>query len=288
MESSKTLVVCGATGRQGGAVVRHGLAGGWHVRGLTRSPAGAKARALAALGVEVVGADMGDRGSLERAFGGAHGVFSVQNPMISGLRDEVAQGKTVARAAAAVGVRHLVYASAGTGEPTGVGSWDSKLAVEEELGTLDLPVTVLRPMAFMELMTDRAYFPPASTWHVMPKLMGARAPVVWLAVDDMGAIVAKAFGDPGRFTGQTLSLAADVRSIDECRAIFKEVRGRPPARVPMPVALFERLVGTDLTTMWRWLRTGRYPLETRPTREIHPDALTVREWLQRRATRSRR
>ena len=45
------------------------------------------------------------------------------------------------------------------------------------LGELGLPVTILRPMAFMELMTDKAYFPAASTWHVMPKLMGENRPV---------------------------------------------------------------------------------------------------------------
>ena len=41
------------------------------------------------------------------------------------------------------------------------------------LRALELPVTILRPMAFMELMAERKFFPPASTWHLMPKLMGA-------------------------------------------------------------------------------------------------------------------
>jgi hypothetical protein len=125
-----------------------------------------------------------------------------------------------------VGVRHLVYGSAGIGKRTGVRSWDSKLAVEEHLAALGLAVTVLRPMAFMELMTDNAFRPAVSTWYVMPKLMGSTASIPWLAVEDLGASAVKAFADPERFAGRTLLLAADVRSIDECRAIWTEVRGR--------------------------------------------------------------
>lgn len=244
------VVVCGATGRQGGAVARHLLKDGWRVLGLTRTPDSVKARALAATGADVVGADMADRASLDRAFAGAYGVYSVQNPMISGAEAEVAQGRTVAEAAKAAGVRHLVYGSAGIGSRTGVPSWDSKVAVEEHMRQLDLPVTVLRPMAFMELMTDKGYYPQVSVWHVMPKVIGARRKVPWLAVDDLGAVAARVFANLGRFLGADLALAGDVRTIDECRAIWQQV-------------------------------DGRRPRGSRPTREIHPEALTVRSWLER-------
>jgi hypothetical protein len=52
----------------------------------------------------------------------------------------------------------------------------------------------------------------------------------------------------------------------------------------MPSWLFKRFgfVGRDLTTMWRWLRTGEVALDTAPTRAIYPDALTVRAWLSSR------
>ncbi|MGH3864068.1 NmrA family NAD(P)-binding protein [Actinokineospora sp.] len=201
--------------------------------------------------------------------------------MISGFEGEVRQGKNVADAAKAAGIAHLVHGSAGTGYETGVGSWDSKLAVREHMRDLGLPVTELRPMAFMELMTDRGYFPPVSAWHLMPKLMGADRPVVWISVDDLGAIAARVFADPERFLGADIPLAADVRSMAECRELWREVMGKPPRRFPMPVWLFERFVDPDLTHMWRWLRTEDIPLETAPTLEILPSAATVREWLIR-------
>ena len=279
---NETIVVTGATGRQGGAVARHLARDGWKVRALTRKPQSVTARALADLGVEVVKGDMGSRASLEPAFRDVHGVYSVQNPMISGLDAEVQQGKNVADAAKESGARHVVYGSAGTGKAgTGVGSWESKLQVEEHMQRLGMPLTVLRPLAFMELMTDKGYFPAASTWHVMPTLMGGGRPVGWLSVDDLGAIVARVFAAHGEFVGREVKLASDVLSVDECREVYREVTGKATPRMPMPVWLFERIVGKDLTTMWRWLRREEIDLDTGPAREILPGAVGVREWLRK-------
>ena len=82
---AQIIAVVGATGLQGGAVTRRLLQDHWPVRALTRSPEGKKARAIAQLGAEVVQADLSDPASLERAFDGVHGVFSVQNHHISGF-----------------------------------------------------------------------------------------------------------------------------------------------------------------------------------------------------------
>lgn len=282
MDVDRIIAVTGATGRQGGAVARHLLADGWRVRALTRKPSSEPARRLAALGAEIVAVDMMNPDSLAPAFQDAHGVFSVQNPMISGLDAEVRQGQNVADMAKSAGVRQLVYGSAGTGmSGTGVGSWESKVAVEEHMRGLGLPLTILRPNAFMELMTDKAFYPSVSTWHVMPKLMGADRPVTWICVDDLGAIAAKVFGDES-YVGKELKLASDLRSIAECRAIWHNATGRAPRRFPMPVWMFERFVGKDLTTMWRWLRHSDVPVDPADTYRLLPTASTVEQWLTRR------
>ena len=80
MAERKIIAVAGATGAQGGGVVRAILndpAGGFAARALTRDPSSEKARELAAAGAEVVAADVDDEKSLERAFAGAHGAFCV-------------------------------------------------------------------------------------------------------------------------------------------------------------------------------------------------------------------
>jgi uncharacterized protein YbjT (DUF2867 family) len=285
--SGRTVAVTGATGRQGGAVARHLLAAGWRVRAVTRRPGRPAARALAALGADVVRADMTDTDGLVHAFRDVHGVYSVQNFMPDGTDAEITQGRNVADAAALAGVQHVVYGSAGTGATdTGIASWNSKLAVQAHMESLGLPVTVFRPMAFMELMTDKGFFPPVSTWSLMPRLIGEDRPVGWICLDDLASIAAIVFAEPDRFVGTELSLASDVQSIAQCRRVWADVHGKPPRRVPMPVWMFTRFVDRDLVTMWRWLRTAQFDIDPTPTRNLLPTARTVQEWLSSRRASS--
>jgi uncharacterized protein YbjT (DUF2867 family) len=276
----RVIVVCGATGRQGGAVARSLLEHGWRVRGLTRQPDQLKARELAALGAEVVAGDMDDPDSLRPVFDGAYGVFSVQNGLASGFEREVAQGRNVADVAKHAGVSHLVYGSAGTGEAgTGIRSWESKLEVEEHMRRLDLPFTSLRPEAFMELMTDSSFYPAVGTWRIWPRLSGEDLPIAWLAVEDVGHVAAAVFADPATHIGKSHVLTGEVRSLAECRSLYREVMGKDPGTFPLPTWLFDRFTRHDVTDMWRWLRTGDVVLDTEPTRSLHHGALTVHEWL---------
>jgi uncharacterized protein YbjT (DUF2867 family) len=284
-EARRVIVVMGATGRQGGGVSRALLKEGWHVRAFTRNPNSPKAQALAALGAELVKGDMEDRQSLEAAFKGAYGVFSVQNSMAGGLDAEIQQGKLVADVAKAANIQHFVYSSAAVDRPTGVGLWDSKLQIEAHLKTLGIPSTILRPVAFMELMIDKDYYPQASTWHLMPKFMGSARRIGWISTDDLGVIAAKVFGSPEEFVGQELHPTSDVKSIDEMRNSYQKVMGKAPARFPMPVWLFKRFVGSDLIKMWDWLRTGAIEFETESSYRIHPKALNAEAWLQKQKTK---
>lgn len=78
MADAKVIAVVGATGAQGGELVRaiqRDTSGGFRARGLTRHPDSDKAKELVKLGAEVVAADLDDQSSLERAFKGAADVF---------------------------------------------------------------------------------------------------------------------------------------------------------------------------------------------------------------------
>jgi uncharacterized protein YbjT (DUF2867 family) len=281
----KTIAVVGATGRQGGQVARHLLEQGWKVRALTRKPESKKAAGLKALGADVVQADLDDPASLDSAFENAYGVYTMQPPVPGKVDVEIRQGRNAAAAAKKTGVKHVVYGSAGPGHTkTGIEQWDSKLEVAEAMRSLGLPLTILRPMAFMELMTDPSYYPNSSTWYIWPRLMGTERKIPWLSVQDVGAIAAKAFADPDDYLGKDLPLAADAQSLAECREIYRDVRGKYPSRFPMPMFLFEKFVGKDIPHMWRWLRTNPVSLDTHQTYAVHPGALTVRDWLQRTGT----
>ncbi len=113
--SKPIIAVTGATGAQGGGLVRAILAdpdAPFAVRAITRKPDSDKARALAAAGVEVVRGDSDDVASLSEAFAGAHGAFCLTNfwEHFSGPR-ETAQGKALAQAAKNAGVKHAVWST---------------------------------------------------------------------------------------------------------------------------------------------------------------------------------
>src|SRR5437868_13273745 len=151
MKPDKMVLVTGATGRQGGSVIRHMLAKGWKLRALTRDTGSAAAKSLIARGVEVVRGDMEDPATLERAARGVYGIYSVQDFWSVGARREVQQGKNLADAAKTAGVEHFVYSSVGGAERnSGIDHWESKWEVEKHIRKLGLPATMLRPVAFME------------------------------------------------------------------------------------------------------------------------------------------
>lgn len=277
----RTIAVVGATGRQGREVIRNLLEKGWKARALTRKPESKKAKALQQLGAEVIKVELDDKASLEAAFENAYGVYNMQAPVPGRIEVEIRQGRNVAEAAKRTGVRHVVYGSAGVGnQKTGIEQWDAKIEVTQAMKDLDLPLTTLRPMAFMELMSDPSYYPNTSVWYIWPRLSGSGCRIVWLSVQDLGVIAAKVFADPDEYIGRELALASDVQSLENCREIYKEVMGKYPSRFPMPMFMFEKFVGRDIPNMWRWLRTNPVSLDIRQTMSIYPQAQTVRSWLE--------
>jgi uncharacterized protein YbjT (DUF2867 family) len=115
MPDKKIITVIGATGAQGGGVVRAILAdrgGSFAVRAITRNPTSEKAQALRAAGAEVVGADTDDPATLGRAFAGAYGAFCVTNfwEHFSPER-ELTQAGNMAKAVKAAGVQHVIWST---------------------------------------------------------------------------------------------------------------------------------------------------------------------------------
>jgi uncharacterized protein YbjT (DUF2867 family) len=115
MSEKKIIAVVGATGAQGGGLVRAILAdpnGGFAARAITHNPDSEKAKALAAAGAEVVKADVEDADSLRRAFDGAYGAYCVTfywshlSP-----EKELQHGHNLARAAQDAELKHVVWST---------------------------------------------------------------------------------------------------------------------------------------------------------------------------------
>ena len=115
MAEKKIIAVAGATGAQGGGLVRaiqSDASGGFKARALTRDVNSDKAKALAKLGAEVVAADVDDIESLKKAFAGAYGAFCVTFYWAHfSPEKELAQATAMAQAAKHAGLKHVIWST---------------------------------------------------------------------------------------------------------------------------------------------------------------------------------
>lgn len=229
MQSNK-IVVCGATGNQGGAVAAALLRSGrWSLTALARDPASEAAKALAASGAEVVQADLSDMASLRNAFDGAFGVFAVTQPWSyeRGVFDtaaEIRQGKNIIWACLEAGVPHIVYSSLinMTGSPSGVSWIDSKLVSEELFGKYLPDTMIIRPALFMEHIGSQLL---KISGQVIKGRFGAGAPVPYIALKDIGTSAARLFDVPDTYEGTKQVLAGDLVTGNELAAMLSGLAG---------------------------------------------------------------
>jgi uncharacterized protein YbjT (DUF2867 family) len=275
--AQRTILVAGATGRQGGAAVRALVERGYSVRALTRKPESERAQKLAAAGVEVVKGDLGDPASLAAAVKGVHGVFSVTDFWEHGHDKEIAHGKNLADAAQAAGVKHFVYSSVGGADRAAdVGHFESKLQVEKHLKTLSMPWTILRPVSFMENW-DPAEFKGG-------KLQSPLSPTTHLqqiSVDDIGRFAAEAFDHPDQWVGKTVEIAGDDRTMAEIAAAIGKALGRQVDYQQMPWPDFEKHAPPDITAMFKWFEADGYHADVAGLRARHPFLTSFDTYLQR-------
>ena len=282
MNSDKTVLVTGATGRQGGAVVRHMLPKGWKLRALTRNPASHMAKELARQGVEVVEGDLEDPPSLDRASRGVYGIYSVQDFWSVGAKREVQQGKNVADAAKKAGVEHLVYSSVGGAERnTGIPHWESKWEIEKHIRSLGLPATVVRPVTFME----GYYIDEVEIGILKGKLVDPVAgdkPYQTIATDDIGGFVALAFERPSEFIGKQLEIAGSELTNREAAKVFSRVLGKPVKHQKPPLPLVRLILGNEFYLMFKWFNEAGYKADIPGLRHAYPEVhlQTLEEWLR--------
>jgi len=281
-DTDKTVLVTGATGRQGGAVVRHMLAKRWKLRALTRKTSSHAAQALARQGVEVVQGDLEDPSSVASATAGVYGVYSVQDFWAVGAKREVQQGKHVADAAKKAGVKHFVYSSVGGAErSTGIPHWESKWEIEKHIRSLGLPATVLRPVTFME----GYYIDQVEIGILKGKLADAvrsDKPYQTIATDDIGAFAALAFERPTEFIGKELEIAGSELTYLEAAKVFSHVLGKPVKFRKLPLPLVRLILGKEFYVMFRWFNEAGYEADIPGLRRAYPEIHlhSLEEWLR--------
>jgi uncharacterized protein YbjT (DUF2867 family) len=248
MADKKIIAVLGATGSQGGGLVRAILAapaGGFAARAITRDVNKDKAKALESAGAEVVKADLDDVESLKKAFAGAHGVYAVTNfwEHFSGEKEK-AQAKNIAEAAKAAGIKHVIWSTLEDirkfmkpddkrmpmlQQKYRVPHFDAK--AEANAYFSGLPTT---------LLVTSFYWDNLYMFGLAPK-KGEDGQLAWtfpmgtakmagIAAEDIGKVAYGIFKAGKEYVGKTVGIMGDALTIDEMGKTLAKVLGTGPIK----------------------------------------------------------
>jgi uncharacterized protein YbjT (DUF2867 family) len=224
-------------------------------------------------GCGLVRGDLTDRGSLDRAVDGCHGVYSVQTPRDVGPDVEVEEGINLADAAATAGVEHFVFSSViGADRENATSFRLPKHKIEAHIAELGIPATIWRPVSFLENFLGQKT--AIASGH-LPAPADPDVVRQFIAIDDIGKFVALAFREHGRFVGVTTEIASDEMTMPGVADAFSLV-------LDLPVVYDQVEPPPGMTTM-----RSPLPGETPPRaanlealRALVPDLWTVERWIR--------
>jgi len=275
--NSRTILVVGATGRQGGAAVRHLLSDGWYVNAISRRPYSEPALALRDMGVDVLEGDLEDSASIDRALAGAQGVFSVQDFWEHGYDGEIRQGEKLVDAAVSANIRYFVQSSMyGSDRDNHLTYSRSKYKVEQYLLESGLPFTILRPAFFMENL-ETAPWRDAVLGGSLELAYPANRPLYMVAADDIGGVVAQVFDDPSRYAGHRIDLVSDAITPLEMASALTNAIGREVSFRNVPAVEY-RETSPAWAALFQWLACDTVHVDLRELRRIYPGLTRFSRW----------
>jgi uncharacterized protein YbjT (DUF2867 family) len=312
VSEQKIIAVVGATGAQGGGLVRAILAdasGQFKPRAITRNPESDKAKALADAGAEVVAANVDDPASLRRAFEGAYGAFCVTffwdhfSP-----EKEYAEAGYMADAAKQAGVRHVIWSTLDDTRrfipldddrmPTLQGKYkvphyDAKGEADALFTRTGAPTTFLLTSFYWE---NFIYFgagpkrgPDGRLALVMP--MGDKK-LPGIAAEDIGKCVVGLLQRGREFIGKTVGIAGEHLSGAEMAAAMTRALGETVTYQDVPPEVYRSFDfpgADDMGNMFQFKRDfsdyyrGARSVEF--SRSLNPELQSFDQWLSRNASR---
>jgi len=312
MAEIKIIAVVGATGAQGGGLVRaitSDASGGFVARAITRDVNSEKARALAKLGAEVVAANLDDAESLKRAFSGAYGAFCVTafwehfSP-----EKELAQATDLAQAAKDAGLRHVIWSTLENTRkwipltdnrmPTLMGKYkvphfDAKGEADDVFRKLGVPTTFLLTSFYWD---NLIYFGMGPRQGPEGKLvfnlpMGDKK-LPGIAAEDIGKCAYGIFKRGREFVGQTVGIAGEHLTGAEMAASLSKALGQEVCYNAVPFDVYRGLGfpgAEDLGNMFQFKHDfnelfcgARNP---GVARALNPALQTFDQWLAQNASR---
>lgn len=303
---SRALLITGATGRQGGAVINALAAkqpSDFLLLAVTRNAQSPSAKRLAAKSpnIKLVEGDLESIPSLfqsAKKVAGAIPLWGVYSIQTSGgkaaiLEEEVRHGKGLIDESIKAGVQHFVYSSVDRGgderswdNPTPVPHFETKHQIEHHLrdstsdGKSTMGWTILRPTTFMDNLG------PSFAMKVFLTLLRdimKDKPAQWIATEDIGYFAAEAFSDPTAWNKKAIGLAGDELTFSQLSQSFERATGSP---APTTFGLLGKALKygvPEMGGMVSWWYDDGYGANVAETRRIHPNATTMEAYLKRSA-----
>lgn len=306
MVGKKIIAVVGATGAQGGGLVRAILNdkdGGFTARAISRDATSEKAKELAKLGAEVVEADVDDPESMKRAFQGAYGAFLVTffwahfSP-----EKEIAEAKNMAEAAKEAQLQHIIWSTledtrkwvplSDSRMPTLMGKYkvphfDCKGEADEVFKNLDLPVTFLLTSFYWDNFIHFGMGPkkgPDGKLAITLPMGDKKLPGI--AAEDIGKSAYGIFKKGREFVGKTIGIAGEYLTGEQMASAFTRALGKEVRYNSVPPEAYRNFGfpgAEDLGNMFQFKRDfedyycGARNIDA--SRRINPELQNFDQWL---------
>ena len=294
MAATRRLVVTGATGKQGGALITALLSKPsqpFEIYALTRNKASKSAQALASKpNVHVIQGDFSKPDDIFKQVQEPWGLFSVTMPISA--KTEERQGKAMTRAAIDAGVEHIVFTATERGgqvesdsNPTIVPHFISKYNIERDIrqqseqSKQGTTWTFLRPVAFMQNMSNNFF---GRGFVAVWRLNGLERKLHLISTTDIGKVAAEVFLNAGKeeYRNQAISLAGDELSPNDAAKIFQEVTGKElPWTYGFVGGALRWVLHEQLGIMFNWFKTDGFKVDVVTLRQQYPFLKDFRAWL---------
>lgn len=312
MSGKKIIAVVGATGAQGGSLVRaiqSDVNGEFRARAIVRDVESDKAKALAELGAEVVVGDLDDPESIERAFQGAHGAFCVTFYWAHySPEKEAVHARVLADAAKKADVKHVVWSTLEDTrkyipvedgrmptlmEKYKVPHFDEKGAADEYFVGLGLPVTLLATSFYWDNLVYFGMGPkPGPDGNLVFSLPMGVAKLSGIAAEDIGKCAYGVFKAGDRTIGTTVGIAGEHLTGAEMAASLTRAIGRTVTYQAIPHDVYRSFGfpgADDLGNMFQFYTEFEEAFSAKRdlafARSLNPELQSFDAWLAQNAGR---
>jgi len=285
MQNNKTIFVTGATGNQGGAVLRYLVSSGFRVKALVRNPSSEAGKRLVHPNVEIIQGDLNNPDSYKPHLDHVDAVFCNLS-FKHGVDKELNQGINLVNSAKESKVQFFLYSSViGCDANTGIPHWESKFKIENHLKKSEIAFTIIRPSSLYENLLIPEVNKRIKKGKLVLPTNGDKEQQ-FISADDIGKIATAIFSDREKYAGKTVTVAAEQMNGIQLAAVLSKALGKTITYQKLPMFITRLVMGKDLAKMFRWINENDalFVKDMAIVRNEFPGMLSLEDWVKTRLT----